>query len=668
MGQRLLPRRRRTVVPLVAALVVPLAVLPLAKTGPLWTEGGDAHESVLAKSALADFKRELPHPWQRIGNLLLKPVSWAWPSRRGFGKNGRERLKNAGLQEAAGGSKWHSWLQEVCLVLGLDTSGHRRGGAFCPELWIDESWPPNRLTPHGQRSAPVWTFAGGERGHIVIQASLMKDFSMKGAKALLGFEVAGITLPTLPAHLPSGMLDPLCTGYLLCQASWAVHRATTPNSGLAGAPRWIREMLVHGGRFERPYSYTGQTAELAALGGLLRRLMPGVVQPPLFELLQVNHRNLEKALKHRKGLRWQLRAAPERPLEGFGKSFLVVNLMRLLGGSRGRSFVLTQDRASALCAGDAKAAALALLQARRLVPPRLARVDVDETLSSFASRAHESAWRLRRDALLRNPAEPPPAVRVAELLSWAQSEQGKRLMALAEVRRGHRVVVERLGEEVWRPWAGYAGVVGLLVLPVLTPIDAVRWASWCTMSLTIFGLMLPLLGFLGAPALPGPTFLSLGCLALYSLIAGSIWWNHLLGGARRWAILSGQLASQLVDQADAAAGIAFLTRDWAEMARRSLVALDQELCGSWRTSLHELASKLADLRQELEEPPAPSNGQKSLRDGYSSVPAEEDGMPQRLAREPGWSREGDALRGCSKVLRSITGEVTKTGAPCFRAG
>lgn len=40
MGQRLLPRRRRTVVPLVAALVVPLAVLPLAKTGPLWTEGG----------------------------------------------------------------------------------------------------------------------------------------------------------------------------------------------------------------------------------------------------------------------------------------------------------------------------------------------------------------------------------------------------------------------------------------------------------------------------------------------------------------------------------------------------------------------------------------------------------------------------------------------------
>lgn len=125
----------------------------------------------------------------------------------------------------------------------------------------------------------------------------------------------------------------------------------------------------------------------------------------------------------------------------------------------------------------------------------------------------------------------------------------------------------------------------------------------------MFALMLPVLHLLGAPALPAPTLLSLGSLIVYcflvfllvtafvlvsagvcvififivivslrrggggsvgidgggmvwvwqvlvhlGLIAGSIWWNHLLGGARRWAILSGQLASQLVDQADAAAG------------------------------------------------------------------------------------------------------------------
>ena len=150
----------------------------------------------------------------------------------------------------------------------------------------------------------------------------------------------------------------------------------------------------------------------------------------------------------------------------------------------------------------------------------------------------------------------------------------------------------------------------------------------------MFALMLPVLHLLGAPAFPAPTLLSLGGLILYcflvfvlmtafglvsggcvifsfvvsvrgggggsgdgggmvcvwqvlvhlGLIAGSIWWNHLLGGARRWAILSGQLASQLVDQADTAAGIAFLTRDWAEMARRSLAALDED-CGLHFTKL-----------------------------------------------------------------------------------
>ena len=71
---------------------------------------------------------------------------------------------------------------------------------------------------------------------------------------------------------------------------------------------------------------------------------------------------------------------------------------------------------------------------------------------------------------------------------------------------------------------------------------------------------------------------------------------------RRWAQLSSRLTSQLADQADVTAavlrkkskqellqcsvsillgspvvkaGIAYLTRDWAEMARRSHAALDQ---------------------------------------------------------------------------------------------
>ena len=65
-------------------------------------------------------------------------------------------------------------------------------------------------------------------------------------------------------------------------------------------------------------------------------------------------------------------------------------------------------------------------------------------------------------------------------------------------------------------------VSGLLLLPLLTPIDAVRWASWCTMSLTVFGLMLPMLHLLGAPSLPAPAFLSLGSLLLYCFLAEQV--------------------------------------------------------------------------------------------------------------------------------------------------
>ena len=147
---------------------------------------------------------------------------------------------------------------------------------------------------------------------------------------------------------------------------------------------------------------------------------------------------------------------------------------------------------------------------------------------------------------------------------------------------------------------GYSALA-ILLLPFAAGVDAVCWASWCSMILTGFGLFLPLLQYVGAPALP---FVSLSTLwislALYSLIAGSIWWNHLLGGARRWAVLSGQLAAQLVDQADAATGIAFLTRDWAEMARRSLAALDQELGQLQECCRHQFWSGLVSDRNFVE--------------------------------------------------------------------
>ena len=279
-----------------------------------------------------------------------------------------------------------------------------------------------------------------------------------------------------------------------------------------------------------------------------------------------------------------------------------------------------EDRVAALAAGDATAAASALLRAHRLLPPQQTEAwqkkdlfflssclvcltetfagfsaspqDLRRTLGNVADVAQEKMWVYRREAVLQNPREPPPSVRVAELLSWSQSEQAKRLLALAEMRRARwsswspwspwssRMQVHMGHTQFWKPWMGYAGLA-ILLIPIATSIDAVRWASWCTMSLTGFGLLLPLLQFAGAPTLPFASISSLWiALFLYSMIAGSIWWNHLLGGARRWAVLSGQLAAQLVDQADTATGIAFLTRDWAEMARRSLAALDQVLFAS----------------------------------------------------------------------------------------
>lgn len=627
--------------------------LTLYDEGPSSRSDAFQTQNILAKSALVDFDCELPHAWQRIGDYLLRPVTWILPRVASapplaFGRNANHVLGKNGLTKGGTNLKWFAWLEEVCLVLGLDveTRRSRRGPVSkhvtkalrCPELWLDEQWPPNKVTPRSKKSVPVWTYStiAPERGIIVIQTSMLKEFPAKEAKALIGFEVGRMVLQRLPTVIPGGFVNSLANVYLATSAYIALQKATRPKPGLAGAPQWIRDILADHSRFslKRPYSYTGTTAELAAFGTILRRLVPGLLQLPLFAGLQENHQTFEKALEHQAPLKLRWREEKERPMHDMADSFLLVNAMRILSGSRGRSFVLTLDRAAALAAGDAKAAASALLRARRLIPARLAKADLDETLASFVESAHDNAWNFRQEALLHNPRDPPPAVRVAELLHWAKTDSGKRLLALAEVRRHGVSGVQWPGnEELWRPSAGYTAIGGLLLLPLLTPIDAVRWASWCTMSLTVFGLMLPMLHLLGAPSLPAPALLSLGSLLLYCLIAGSIWWNHLLGGARRWAILSGQLASQLVDQADAAAGIAFLTRDWAEMARRSLVALDQELCGSWRTSLHELASKLADLRQELEEShPPPSNGiQKSIRDGYSSVPAEEDGMPQRLA-------------------------------------
>eukprot|EP00439_Symbiodinium_sp_Y106_P053707 s2888_g7.t1 len=618
--------------------------------------GGPVHqgslqhaEGVLAEAALDEFQQELPHWWQRLGDYFLRPVAlllpkrlrsspWSFP----FFRATEKLLRGNGLVKSEGGHSFRNlraWLEEVCRVLGLSQT--RKSSSRCPQLWIDEAWPPSRLTPRSKRSAPIWILPATEQNALVVQMSLLKEYRPQEIKALMGFEVGQLVLRRLPGVIPQELREPLTYGIFAARAYDALCRVTEPNQALAGAPPWIRRMLTGRARsWKRPYSHTGTTAEFEALGVILRRLVPGPLLPPIFAGLAVNSNEIAEALEHRKPPKWQLRGSPApQPLRDLAGNALVLALIRLFSGSRGRSYVLTLDRAAALAAGDATAAASALLRVHRLLPPQ--QTDLRRTLGSVADMAHERIWAYRQEALFQNPREPPPAVRVAELLSWSQTDQAKRLIALAEMRRKHIETSSwktwapgrpwpwgSFSSAFWKPWMGY-WALSILWLPfALTSIDAVRWASWVTLCLTVFGLLLPLLQFIGAPTLP---FMSISTLwtslLLYSLIAGSIWWNHLLGGARRWAVLSGQLAAQLVDQADAATGIAFLTRDWAEMARRSLAALDQELCGSWRTSLHELASKLADLRQELEDSTPLSNGngvQKTLKDGDHSDEAEDD--------------------------------------------
>ncbi|CAE8603378.1 unnamed protein product [Polarella glacialis] len=695
-------------------------------------------EAVLAESALKAFQEELPHQWQRIGDKLLRPVGQGlrdtvasvahspWCPKLTRTARRRLSLPGSGLVRVPEGSsklqpaawrapalhrKWLSWLEEACRVLGFEPPGegeeetwqNSTTSAVCPELWVDEVWPPSPLTPREKRSSPVWLLPGvlaPARGILVLQARLLRDFPPREIKALLGFELGRASLLQLPQlSLPGSRRVSQAV-----MVSRAVTTAWNPKvralpAELAGAPFWVREVLWPGRQrwFAWPQPRTGPVAEWAALGGIIQRLVPLPLQPLAFHSLLVYGKEGGSGARRRSSRR---SAATQSPVAGLIFEVGLMGMLRFLSGSRSRAAVITLDRAAALAAGDFHAAATAILRVRGLLPREVERNPdlLDESLEAFAGAAQEKVWILRRDGVLLNPEEPPPEVRVAELLRWSRTEVGQRLMALAQVRRsrqrriswvralqdyGHHGAATRW--QHWQPWMGHFVIWLLLLLPLLARVifsvqlDAVCWASWCTLSLTTIGVTQPLLGWLGviAPSQSswhGSVALA-GALVLYSFLVISIWWNHLLGGARKWALLSGKLASQLIDQADAAAGIAFLTRDWAEMARRSLAALDEELCGSWRASLHELASKLADLRQEIEEPigsrnPAgaafpssavldrgPGEAEAGVGDGRGPLRQQlaawagglEAAVPRPTTREPLWLKVDRAVQKAAKV-------------------
>jgi len=290
----------------------------------------------------------------------------------------------------------------------------------------------------------------------------------------------------------------------------------------------------------------------------------------------------------------------------------LLNVLVLLSAAHSRAAVVTADRVAALAAGDARAAAAALLRAQGLLAGGdWAGQALPQTLQGFADGASQRTWQLRRDAALHGWAEPPVEVRVRELLRWSDTSKGRHLLALAELRRGllwpagqQRTATSSPRRDGLRAsmqtCEGFGGLVlaVLFGLPLVVAVEPVRWSAWCTIVLTAWGFLSALQE---TAAVPVAVF-----LAAYAACAWAIWWNHLMGGAQSWSKLSKALTHQLADQNHLTAGLVYLTRDWADMANQSMAALDQELRGSWRTNLQELASKFVDLQQEPQPSSSPS--------------------------------------------------------------
>ncbi|CAE8659495.1 unnamed protein product [Polarella glacialis] len=657
---------------------------------------------VLSESALMAFSEELPHWLHGAAGKALRPVAGRLPNLgmgvlRAPSRPDSVRRELRRLSKSTGKVMWvddrdpHStyrlwrgWLREACHVLGFEVaereqsrpSGQKNtredfGGEWaasysapsCPELWVDEAWPPSMVAGVTKsRAVPLWSVPSSpgsensqhqERGVMVLQGRLLRDFPEQQVKALMGHELGRAAFALLGQSLTKEWLDRISKVYMTSQLvhRWQVATGLSPlgghsvgdgllgilgvrqrRSGILGIANLVGGLAdghsgfgqgivlpgSDGGGLARPL------AEWLALEMVMRRTVPWILRPAIYGLILVKGgpeamlgpiMHLGNSFGPGLGAALARSRAPPSMLspvllllQPWLQLLAQAGLLRgaaLAAAACGRSAVLTADRAAALAAGDVEAAAAALLRAQGLLHyEHHGDPSTKEALHEAAASAESQGWRLKREALLCSWTEPAPEERVRELLRWGASSAGTRLMALAEVRRttlrsmelswwrrlwpwadnGHQGKVDR--SAWWQAWLGRTFMVALLVLPVVAPVDLVRWASMCTLGVTGFGVLAPFC--LGGAGLGRPASL-LVALTGYAACAWLVWWNHLLGGSR----LSSRLTSQLSDQADVTAGIAYLTRDWAEMARRSLAALDQELCG--RTSLHELASKLTDL-------------------------------------------------------------------------
>jgi len=625
-------------------------------------------EEVLQASALKAFDKELPHWLHRISGHLAEPVTrlpelpGMFGPKRLVDNTRHELMKSHQVvlidDQATKHLKLRVVLHEACHVLGfaLDSPAAvtsdwelQSHELLCPELWIDEGWPPYKALPMVQgRTMPVWSvFARGEpeRSLMVLQARLLSAFPEKQIKALIGYELGRIAFALLSPSIFKAWTDRLSKVFVGGQVLQGVQSISPQKRLLSPLGRTMRESFF--GSETRSYSLGTINLNLFGRGSRdaqVPQLYANGIMRPIMEFLAMDMVLKSAAPRVLRPIVWLvvlMRGGPEALMGSMREQFeqmvpigagrrkaawtpvlrVVTPWLKLLAqlaalqsagaviATCSRAEVITADRAAALAAGDASEAAAAIMRVFGQMPLEAAKGDeLEALLLEAAASAKRHQWELRRQALLSRYTRPAPEERVRALLRWSETGSAQRLMSFAELRRG--TFVSSSSWFAWfQPWQfqwtglwlhllGHSLLIALVALPFLTHMDLVRWASMCTLAVTILGLLAPML--MGGLGLPWTASMVLACLLLaYSSCAWLVWWNHLLGGSRRWAELSSRLTSQLADQADVTAGIAYLTRDWAEMARRSHAALDQEFCGSWRTSLHEVASKLTDLWQDI---------------------------------------------------------------------
>ena len=111
------------------------------------------------------------------------------------------------------------------------------------------------------------------------------------------------------------------------------------------------------------------------------------------------------------------------------------------------------------------------------------------------------------DSAVHDETAPKIEVRVNELLQWADTKKGQRLLALAELRRTsyyerpnhlYECVVGWIRREEdprggprWDVWLASAMPMFLLLLPLVGRVEGILWASWCTFLLAVWGLVSP---------------------------------------------------------------------------------------------------------------------------------------------------------------------------------